>query len=330
MLRRIGAAFLLALPAASAFSLAPPKADAKLLVVGASGGTGMRAIKGLLDVGYATSQLVVLTRNPAKPALGQLTAVGVELRGADLDDPTTLSGVSAGCTGCYVHSTAGDTKQLDTGEVSRAEHLAAALRADGSVEQLVYNSAAAEPGHGVKRIEQKHAVEAVFSASENALPATHLRANLFMEELWKSYTRPPILKGAYPFSLPPDRTVYLTSVRDMGRLAGACLSAAAPPASGRRINVASDVLTPPGMAREFATAQGTPCKHKQARLLRWIARLFLPDLFEVIQFYRTSTELTDVAALDAEFPGLLTPFATFLEETNWGDTTATYEDLTTL
>jgi hypothetical protein len=147
---------------------------------------------------------------------------------------------------------------------------------------------------------------------------------------WKTYTRPQILKGTYPFSLPPERVVYLTSVRDMGRLAGTVLAAAPPSAAGRTLNVASDVLNPELMAQAFAVAQGTPCVHKQARLLRWIARLFLPDLYEVIQFYRTSTETTDVAALRDEFPGLLTPFAGFLEETRWGDPSAVYEDLATL
>ena len=37
-----------------------------------------------------------------------------------------------------------------------------------------------------------------------------------------------------------------------------------------------------------------------------------------------------VAALAEEFPTLLTPFATFLEETGWGNATATYDDLATL
>ena len=41
----------------------------------------------------------------------------------------------------------------------------------------------------------------------------------------------------------------------------------------------------------------------------------------------TSTETTDIAALAAEFPGLLTPFAAFLDETGWGNATATYDDL---
>ena len=307
-----------------------PTPSARVLVVGASGGTGSRALRGLIDVGYKPSQLRVLTRNPSKPSLEPHRELGIELLGADLDDPTTLRGVANGCTGCYVHSTAGDTKKLDTGEVQRAQHLAASIKESGGLTHVVYNSAAAEPTHGVVRIAQKHAVEDVFS-TEFGLPSTCLRANLFMEELWKSYTRPPILKGTYPFSLPPDRAVYLTSVRDMGRLAGACLArpdaAPAAGASPRRLNVASELTSPAKMAEAFAKAQGSPCVHERARLLRWIARLFLPDLYEVIQFYRTSTETTDIDALREEFPSLLTPFPDFLEETRWGDTEATYEDL---
>ena len=157
-------------------------ANAKVLVVGASGGTGSRALRGLLDVGYSPASLRVLTRDVSKPSLAPLRELGIELYAGDLEDPATLVGVGASCSGCYVHSTAGDTKKLDTGEVVRAQNLVQALAADGSVKQLAYNSAAAEPTHGVKRIAQKHAVEDVFSA---ALPSTHLRANLFMEELWK-------------------------------------------------------------------------------------------------------------------------------------------------
>ena len=41
----------------------------------------------------------------------------MELISADLENPASLTGVGTACTGCYVHSTAGDTKQLDEGEV---------------------------------------------------------------------------------------------------------------------------------------------------------------------------------------------------------------------
>ena len=77
---------------------ASPSADAKVLVVGASGGTGARAIRGLLDVGFQPAQLRVLTRNPQKASLAPLRNAGIELHGADLDDSASLEGVGASCT----------------------------------------------------------------------------------------------------------------------------------------------------------------------------------------------------------------------------------------
>ena len=56
-----------------------PTSGKKLLVVGASGGTGMRAIRGLLDVGYEPEQLRILTRDPSKPTLAPLRERGFDL-----------------------------------------------------------------------------------------------------------------------------------------------------------------------------------------------------------------------------------------------------------
>ena len=61
--RLVMAAGLLLMPQAAGVAI--PK-SAKLLVVGASGGTGSRALRGLLDVGYEPAQLRVLTRDPLK------------------------------------------------------------------------------------------------------------------------------------------------------------------------------------------------------------------------------------------------------------------------
>ena len=204
--------------------------------------------------------------------------------------------------------------------------MAAAITAQGGISHVVYNSAAGEEGHGVYRIEQKHNVEKVFLNEYRCIHFTTLRANLFMEELWKDYTRPSILKGKFPFSIPSNRNMYLTSVRDMGRLAGACLNSPDTTA-GRIINVASAKVTPHEMADAFSKAQGTICKHDESRIFAFVARLLLRDLFEVIRFYRTSTETTDIKGLEEEFPGLLTSFAAFLEETNWSNPELAYDDL---
>ena len=78
-------------------------------------------------------------------------------------------------------------RSSDHCEVTRARNLVRELVQDGSVQRVAFNSAAAEREHRVKRIAQKHAVEGVLG--EAPLEAAHfLRANLFMEELWKGYT----------------------------------------------------------------------------------------------------------------------------------------------
>ena len=52
--------------------------------------------------------------------------------------------------------------------------------ADGSVGHAVFNSAAAEPEHGVKRIEQKHLVGLCSALNSCPLPSAR---QSFMEEL---------------------------------------------------------------------------------------------------------------------------------------------------
>jgi hypothetical protein len=324
-----------------------------------------------------------------------------------LDIPSTLApAFSSSLSGIYVHSTTGDMKTLDTGEVDRARNLAVAIRTyyqsstSSSMQQqqqqqqqqqpsrgliVVYNSSAAENNHAgnvPRRALQKHEVEMVFRrellGNKNDATTTSgedlhvndgggsdgggggcasfvsLRANLFMEDFWKKYTRPSILNdGKFPFSIPSDRKLHLTSVRDMGRLAGTILmsqyrqeeqspSSSTSSSSNDNedddyyhyevINVASDVLTPPEMAATFAEVQNSPCVHTRNHFFALLVRFFFKDLHEIIHFYRTSTELTDVMALKRRFPGegILTSFEEFLVETNWSNRELTYENYWTM
>jgi hypothetical protein len=51
-----------------------------------------------------------------------------------------------------------------------------------------------------RQMDQKHAVEDVLLGSD--VPGLMLEATMFMEEFWKKYTRPGLLKGTFTFSLP--------------------------------------------------------------------------------------------------------------------------------
>lgn len=92
-------------------------------------------------------------------------------------------------------------------------------------------------------------------------------------------------------------------------------------------NQAGDVLQANEIANAFARAQGSPCKHSESRLFAFMARFFIRDLYEVIRFYRQSTETTDITVLEKEFPGQLTSFAEFLEETDWSNPNLSFENL---
>ena len=113
----------LAAPAASA---RPPK----VLLIGVTGGTGQRAVRGLLDSGLPASALHVMSRDPQKPESRALAdKLGVALVRADLEDETSLRSAldGSGFTALYVHGTTGDTKSIDTSEVPRARRLAGLL-----------------------------------------------------------------------------------------------------------------------------------------------------------------------------------------------------------
>jgi hypothetical protein len=367
--------------ASASASASAPSSSQQILVIGSTGGTGLRALRGLLDSGYKPSQIRVLTRSPEKPLVQSLSKKGFVICKGDLDwndndndndndnkkeneNETKKKQIQAalqGCCGYYVHSTSSDTKQLDRVEVSRAINLRNALLDISSSTNsnnfwVVYNSAAGENKHGVKRIQQKHDVESVFlKASNNIIKFTSLRANLFMEELWKRYTRPSVLeKGMYTIGTQATRKIYLTSVRDMGHLAGKILknnnnndndngnnTSTYKNYDGRIINVAGDVLTAPQIAQKFSKAQGSECIHKDSKLLRFLSFFFFRELYQIIRFYRRSTETTDIQKLKEEFnydddvevleaaeekTTILTDFETFLEETEWGNRKLAYDD----
>ena len=112
-------------------------------------------------------------------------------------------------------------------EEQRALDLAQAISTCTNIERVVYNSSGGferEEDCRVSLMAQKRRIEHIYS---NAIPTTtHLRATLFMEELWKKYTRPSTLKGTFPFSLPPDCSLQLLSVYDMGKCAARVIQSA--------------------------------------------------------------------------------------------------------
>ncbi|BAY99359.1 NmrA family protein [Tolypothrix tenuis PCC 7101] len=295
----------------------------KILFIGVTGGTGGNVVKGFLEQGITNLRAITRKIDLNRPSLAKLNNAGVELVEANLDNVDSLTAAFTGVAAVYCHATSGDSSKADPQEVERAKQVAQAAK-QANIQHFVYNSAGgAERNSGIPHIEQKYQVEQILKAA--GLPTTMLRACLFMEEFWKKYTRPSILKGTFPFSIQPDKPLHLITTKDMGRVAAYVIQH---PAQyiGREIELAGDVLTPKQMAEAFSQAQGIKVIHKETPA--WIfLLLWQKELFNLIQWYRHQGYQADVQQLRQEFPGLLTTFSEFLAETHWNNPELTYESL---
>lgn len=295
----------------------------KVLLIGVTGGTGGNVVKGFLEQGVTDLRAITRKIDFNRPSLSKLSDAGVELVEANLDDDSLVAAF-AGISAVYCHATAADSAKPDPLEIERAHRVArVALQAD--IKHFVYNSAGgADRNSGIGHIEQKYKVEQILKQA--GLPTTILRACLFMEEFWKKYTRPSILKGVFRFSIQPNRPLHLITTKDMGRVAAYVMQH---PSKyiGKEIELAGDMLTPQQMAEAFSKVQGMPVVYKE--IPAWIFLLLLrKELFALIQWYRTKGYQADVKRLrEDEFPGLLTTFSEFLEETDWANAEQSYESL---
>jgi uncharacterized protein YbjT (DUF2867 family) len=295
----------------------------KVLLIGVTGGTGGNAVKGMLEQNVGNLCAITRRIDLKRSSLAQLQSSGIELVEADLDDESSLQAAFTDVSVVYCHATAPDSAKPDPREVARAERVAKVAKQTG-IQHFIYNSAGGVDRHsGIPHIEQKHQVEQILKQA--GLPTTMLRACLFMEEFWKSYTRPSILKGSFPFAVQPNKPLHLITTKDMGRVAAFVMNHRSRYV-GQAIELAGDVLTPQQMAEAFSKVQNRPVIYREIPPWFFLI-LFRKSLFDLIQWYRKQGYKADVPSLRQEFPELLTPFAEFLEETNWANPELTYEDL---
>lgn len=300
-----------------------PKID-KVLLIGVTGGTGGNVVRGFLEQGVSNLRAITRKIDLNRPSLSKINDAGVELIEANLDDENSLAAAFAGISHVYCHATSADSAKPNPLEVERAKRVAQVAK-QANIKHFVYNSAGgADRNSGIGHIEQKYQVEQILKRA--GLPTTMLRACLFMEEFWKKYTRPSILKGNFSFSIQPDRPLHLITTKDMGRVS-AYVMKHPDKYIGAEIELAGDVLTPKQMTEEYSKAQGMPVVYKEVP--SWIfLLLFRKQLFDLIQWYRHKGYQANVKRLrEEEFPGLLTTFSEFLEETQWANQELTYESL---
>jgi uncharacterized protein YbjT (DUF2867 family) len=276
--------------------------DKIILVTGATGRQGGAVVRHLLDAGFAVR---AATRDTTKPAAKALLSRHVELFETDLNDRESLDDALAGCYGCYSMQTFAEG--LDA-EVRQGKALADAAKSAG-VSHFVYSSVgSASRDTGIPHFETKWQIE--LHIRRIGLPATIIRPVWFMENLLAEPTRSGILEGTLSMPLPPDRTLQMVAVDDIGGVVAAAFDRPME-YMGQAIDLAGDEMTMRRLAEQLSSALDRPVRYvempieKMRRQNREWAIMF--------EWFIDVGYNADIAACRRMYPSLKT-FETWLSE----------------
>ncbi|MFJ2824299.1 NmrA/HSCARG family protein [Streptomyces toxytricini] len=263
-----------------------------IAVTGATGTQGGATARALLADGH---RVRALTRRPDAPAAEGLRRLGADVRPADFDDRASLDAALAGADSLFAVTTPFGTDPATETRQGRALVDAAAA---AGIRHTVYASAAhADRGTGIPHYDSKHLVEQHLHAS--GMPWTVLGPAAFMENHTAGWTLEGLRRGVFAWPMPADSPLTLISGGDIGAFAALALARPAEFA-GRRIDIASDALTPAGIAEALTAAAGRPIAHRevpQAEVRRHSA-----DLAAMFGYFTARGLAVDTARLRRDHP----------------------------
>jgi len=216
-------------------------------VIGATGRQGGAVARQLLTRGW---RVRALTRRGGAAEARALTALGAEVRVADLDSPASLEAAFHGAHGVYLvtdfweHGLAAEVRQ-------GVNAVDAAART--GIGHLVFSSVGGSDrteGLGITHFDGKRRIERHLVGS--GLPFTIFRPVTFLENFVSlRYRSTIVLRGVFDFCIDPAKPFQMVAMRDIGVFVE--MAFADPDAfQGRALELASDRCTMP----EFAVALG--------------------------------------------------------------------------
>jgi len=260
-------------------------------VAGATGKQGGALARLLLDRGH---EVRALTRKPKSKAALDLQDLGAEVHEAHLDDGGAVRRAAKGADAFFLVAT--PFEQGVTAEVRQG--LAAARAAkEAGVRHLVYSSVAgADRGTGIPHFDSKQEVEAC--VQKLGIPYTIVAPVFFMENLLGPMFLKGLRAGTLEMPLPESRPLQVIAVADIAGFARIVLERPSE-FQGKRIEIASDSLTGPGMAMALA-ASGRPIGYAEGSLER--VRAFSEDFARMWEWFDQVGYRVDVSGLVRAYP----------------------------
>jgi uncharacterized protein YbjT (DUF2867 family) len=276
-----------------------------VLVSGATGQQGGAVTRRLLERGIGVR---ALTRDPEQPEARELAVMGAEVASGDLEDRSSIERVLDGVHGVF--SVQQFWEKGVEGEVRQGVLLADAAKEAG-VDHYVYSSVgSAHRETGIPHFESKWEVEEHVRAS--GVPYTVLRPVFFMQN-WE-FMREPILGGAIPQPLDPDKPFQMVDANDIGVFAA---MAFADPERwiGREVDLAGDEMTMPQIADTFSRVIGRQVDYFQSPWDQFEEQMG-EEYTVMYRWFNDHGYEADIAALRGEHPGLVS-FEQYLRTNGW-------------
>ncbi|HSJ25806.1 MAG TPA: NmrA family NAD(P)-binding protein [Longimicrobiales bacterium] len=220
-------------------------ATLNVLVVGATGLQGGAAAHALVQAGHSVR---AMTRNLAHPAAEALRLRGARLAWTDLDDERRVSEAVAGM----------DAVVAVAAEVCQGQRLVTVAQRAG-VGHFVYLSLpGAQTVTHAPLLDSRHEIERYLQASH--LPFTIVSPGFLMENLLAPPWLDGLRRGELLLPMPAGRKLPQVAAADLGRFVRVVVEQRQR-FLGRRVDIASDALTPIEMAASLARITGRPLRH---------------------------------------------------------------------
>jgi len=264
----------------------------RVLVTGATGQQGGHLARFLLGRGH---QVRAVSRKPESPAANQLRALGAEVVAGDLADRSSIERAAKGLDAAFLVATpfeqgpAAETRLGTTG-------LDALHRA--GVPYVVYSSVSdADRRTGIPHFDSKAEVEA--HLKDLGTDYSVVAPVFFMENLLAPWIASSLSQGVLSTGVVPERTLQVISLAEIAEFTALALEN---PRTfrGKRVNIASDELTPTAIARELSERIGKPVTYRGAPLEE--VRKQSEDLAKMYDWFNRVGYSVDIRRLRQEYP----------------------------
>lgn len=263
-----------------------------VLVTGACGRQGGAVLRKLLDRGYRARGL---TRDAGSADAEELRRLGAEVRAGSFDDGEALRRAMRGADAAFLMSTPSEAGAA--AELRQACALIDAAK-DESVPHVVLSSiVGANRASGVPSFESKRRIEAYLGAS--SVPFTVVRPSYFMDNALGPEPRLSVRGGVFELPLSPSMRLPQLALSDFATFVVRVMEHRRA-FLGRFVDLASDEVTGPEMARAISLAAGRRVEFRQAKDGRSAG--LGEEYATLLRRLDETGPFVDVAALRRDFP----------------------------